>query len=273
MRLFSFGLLIVLLLACPCVHARDLYVVRADAKGPFINGVEYVKWTTDVFFHNNTAAAATITLVGISNGLMPDPRTSRTVSVPALRSTTLLNNGDSESWIPANVQIQYLWVLHLDVPDGVVAEDVMFIGRGSTLTGPVPFELRYSLGKLRLPTFTTLIPANQPQIHAATFLGAPQYIPSRTNVAIYNGSSVDATARVDFKDYCSDTTISSTVVSVPANTIVQPSFTTPTDLPPCDRIVPQWAVYTVVTMDQPGFSFVSNLSNRDTPLTSISVAY
>jgi hypothetical protein len=266
----AFGGFIVLLCTASA-FARDVYVVRADARGPFINAVEYVTWKTDVFFHNPSETAATITLVGISNGALPDSRVPRTFTIPAQRSMTLINSPDAGLWVPAGVPDQSLWVLRLDVPETVGAEDVMFIGRGATLAGPVDSEQQYSLGKLRLPEFTALVAANQPQTHAATFLGSPRYIPSRTNVAIYNGGSVDATARIEFRDYCSDAMVSSATVMVPANTIVQPSFTTPAVQ--CATNRPSWAVYTVVTVDQPSFSFVSNLSNIDTPLTSISIAY
>jgi hypothetical protein len=265
-----FPVLLLLLCAAPAALARDLYLVRADAKGPFINGVEYVTWRTDVFFHNTTDAPATVALLGISNGQMPEPRVPRAFVIAPHRSATLMNSGVGGEWIPASVQIETLWVMHLDVPEGVAADDVMFIGRGASLAGPVDGDQRYSFGKLRLPLFTSLVPANQPQTHAATFLGSPRYIPSRTNVAIYNGGTAGATARIEFKTYCSDETISSTTVQVPANTIVQPSLTTPTDVH-CE-VEPRWAVYTVVTVDQPSFSFVSNLSNANTPLTSISIS-
>jgi hypothetical protein len=209
------------------LSAADLYIVRGNASGPFFNAVEYVTWGTEVFFTNHSDALATVQLVGISNDEMPDSRVAKSFSIDPHRSAVLSRDASASEWTPASVQIQTLWVIHLSVPNDLVVDDVMFIGRGAAGLGlPLPGDYPYYFGKLRLPMFSSLVPANHEQVHAATFLGSPSYIPSRTNVAIYNGGTAAATARIEIHDYCDDSVLTTTSVSVPANSIVQPSITT-----------------------------------------------
>jgi hypothetical protein len=137
-----------------------------------------------------------------------------------------------------------------------------------------PASLPFRFGKVRLPTFRALTPAGEPQTHQATFLGSEQDIPSRINVGVYNGGTVTATAQIEIRRECDDTVVSGETVSVPAKTVLQATnFSTNPGhgCPPASPGPYGPGVYTVVTVDQPSFSFVSNLANTLLPITSISI--
>jgi hypothetical protein len=258
--------LVVCIAASTSVSAADVYVVQGYALGPYIDTLFYVTWITDAFLYNSGTATARVRLLGVSNGPMPT-NSPLEITVPAQTSASL-SSTPAVFWRPGDTSAS-LWVLHLDVPDSVKLEDVMFIGeahRGES-DGPSRF------GKLRLPVFTSLTPAGQPQYHLASFLGDPSLLPSRTNVTIYNAAADAAGARIEIRSHCDDSVVFSTSTSVPANTVVQV-----TGLPQAAGAcsgkanIMSGATYTVVTVDRPSFTFVSNLSNRDVPLTSISVS-
>lgn len=256
-------------LALYCVRpisAADAYVLQGYAQGPFINAVEYVTWTPDAFFANAGTTPAVVRLLGVSNGKLPAVGV-REFTIAAGR-TAAFSTTVGQSWGPDGNSSSNLWVLHLDVPGSVQVADVMYIGqahRGES-------DGRARFGMTHLPVFTALVPSGQPQRHLATFLGEPTFIPSRTNVTIYNAGEGSATALIEIRSFCDDTTVYQQTTSIGANTVVQI-----TGLPQADVLCTEspalapGATYTVVTVDRPSFSFVSSLSNRDVPLTSISV--
>lgn len=248
------------------MRAADAYVVQGYAQGPFIDQVAYVTWNSDAFFANSGSATATVRLLGVSNGAIP-ANVPRQFTIEPGRTASFSTTA-GYGWGPITEHGTALWVVHLDVPDNVQVADVMYIGkahRGES-DGPSRF------GMTHLPVVTRLVPAGQPQRHLATFLGDPTFIPSRTNVTIYNGGDALATASIEIRSFCDDSAVYQAGASIAPNTVVQI-----TGLPQANVLCREspylepGATYTVVTVDQPSFSFVSSLSNRDIPLTSISV--
>jgi hypothetical protein len=252
------------------LFASDIYLVQGFAVGPQIDAGTAVLWTTSALFYNTGSATATIRLVNVSNrGGHPLPDNP---VLPPQRSASLDVIGTT--W---NVSPEPLWVVHLDVPPEVLIEAALFIGTSSAFGSPSSFP--YVYGKVRLPVFRSLIPGGQKQIHLLTSLGPASNIPiqvqvpSRINVAIYNSASVPANAVIEIRQHCDDQVVATRTVVIPADTILQ--------IGPFDARTNNCQsnafgdggrfVYTTVTVDQPSFSFVSNLSNAATPTTSISI--
>jgi hypothetical protein len=257
-------LVVAVMITAPA-SAADLYVVQGDAQGQVIPaGGERITWTTDAFFYNRGASSARIRLLGVSNGGL-QPGTSTELNVAPQRTATLSASLLTVLWRPLNSDP--LWVLHLDVPETVLTDDELFIGAVSLST---PFFNTYKYGKVRLPVYSSLVPANQLQVHLATNLGG---IPSHANVAVYNAGPLAATAVIEIHRHCDDATIASSAVTVASDTIMQ--FTGfPAVAAACndDTTAPIGGVYVLVAVDQPSFSFVSNVANNDTPMTSIAVS-
>lgn len=85
-----------------------------------------------------------------------------------------------------------------------------------------------------------------------------------------------ATARIEVRQHCNDAIIDARTVTVPADTLLQVGGfrTTEETCPPYMPNTlggPPAALYTVMTVDQPSISFVTNLANREIPTTSITV--
>jgi hypothetical protein len=259
----------------PVVAGAEVYLVQGYALGqsiPVPGSVwgEVIVWSTDGFFYNSSLSEARIRLLGVSNGAL-DPSAPTEFAIPSRNSTSLTRANLDSAWRPRNNDP--LWVLRLDVPDGVVVDDALFV-RGWSQLAPNPTfnPIDFKYGKIRLPVFSALTPPNQPQINLVTSLGDPAFMPSHSNVSIYNGGATVANATIEVRRNCDDAVVSSTTVMLPANTIVQ--FANLPAAGSCaeySRVVPPSSVYTVVTVDQPSFSFVSTLANNSNPLTSMSV--
>src|SRR5437667_1731367 len=103
--------------------ASDKYLIQGLADGPKRNDVcEFYEWLGDALFHNSTNSAQTITLVDISNGSLA-PGTPRTLTIQPGRTASL---NRSISWTPNPTTAPY--VIHLDVPDGIIVESRFEIG-------------------------------------------------------------------------------------------------------------------------------------------------
>ncbi len=254
--------------------AADVYVFQGLASGPNLNSEFAVLWTTDAFFYNTGDTPATITLVHAT----PSSTASRvpvgdTFTLPPHRGASLVKA--KPSW----AGVDGLAVLHLESPPEVVVDDALFIGETPLHVSGIPSP--FTFGKARLPVFRSLTPPGVQQIHLATSLGPAgdvsptiAVLPNRINVTIYNDAQVSANATIEIRQHCDDRVLSSRSVTIVADSIVQIGpFDTATvncqdssGLGDSERMV-----YTVVTVDQPSFSFVSNLSNAATPTTSISI--
>ena len=262
---------IVISLLSTALFADDIYIVQGSAEGRMLNNSERTIWGTDAYFYNTGSTNAVVTLLDVSNGGLRDPsRVPGSFIIPPHRTATF--GGERAAWSPA--VFDPLWAVHVDVPAGVLVENLLFIGsREEGAANHSPPEIR-SLGKVRLPIVRSLTSPGEPQTHLATFLGAEPDIPSRINVGIYNGGAVAATAQIEIRRHCDDTVVSSANVSVPAKSVIQVNNFSSNPGRGCPDASPGpggAGVYTVVTVDQPSFSFVSNLANTLLPITSVSI--
>jgi hypothetical protein len=262
---------LVSLLITAAANGSDLYVVQGNATGPQLDDRRAVLWTTNAVFFNGGASDATIRLLNVSNhghAVAPGLATLRPERTGSLDALGLFSAGTSDP----------LWVLHLDAPPTVDVNDALFIGETS-FSGPSPGTFPYAYGKIVLPVFRSLIPAGQRQVHLMTSLGPASNIPSqvqvssRINVAIYNSASTAANATIEIRQHCDDQIVATRTVSIPADTIVQVGSFAAQTANCGESGLSQLSlfVYTVVTVDQPSFSFVSNLSNAVIPTTSMSI--
>jgi hypothetical protein len=158
-----------------------------------------------------------------------------------------------------------LFAVRLDVPAGVAVEPRLEYRAAGTCGGAPP-PLGPS-GKIGMPAFR-LTDANEPQRHFGLDLGIQ---PSRVNVGVYNAGGSAATATIELRRAaCNDP--STTIVTVPPDTLVQVSARTP---PPCASPLfprtPPWIVNGTVTVDQPSFTYATPLSNVQRPVISFGV--
>jgi len=248
-----------LLLAAVAVHAADAYLVRFAADGRSSTCASAF-WADDILLYNNQATPATVRLLGLSNGTIR-PETPREVTVLPHRVFSIAQAFRARVvWAP--LETSPIWVVHLDIPDGITIDsrDEVYY---EFACGTLPEHDRRSAGKVSLPVFRALVPAGQPQIKLGTDLGGRS---GRMNVAIYNAGENAATAHVDVRNACDDAVVDSRDVGIPANTILQfggfrtfgPDCTT-TD-------AASWMRYTIITVDQPSISYVSNLTDDLPPV-------
>ncbi len=154
------------------------------------------------------------------------------------------------------LQSPNLWVLHLDIPTGVIVEsrDEFYLNFTGTSTLPaVP------LGKVSMPIFRDLVPADKPQIHLGTDLSGND---SRANVGIYNAGADTATATIELRRTCDDKIEESRVVSIPANTIIQVGGMHQGQEMCTSAATPTWTLYTRIIVSQPSITYVSNVNEN-----------
>lgn len=235
------------------VCASDVYVIQGLALGPPINGCDTYQWLGDAIFHNSTASAKTIRLLDISNGPLVGG-TDATLVIDAGRTSSI---NASRVWVPNPETAP--WVLHLDVPDGVLVESRFEIGFVSCL----PAERRPRYGKLSFPVYRALQPAGVVKVHVGTDLAS---INARNNVAIFNAGAVAASGHVEVHQGCDDALLHTIDVTIPANTVRQFALgTAQTSCPnlPVQGTTFDWVTYVTVTVDQPSLSWISTIANRD----------
>ena len=246
------------------LFAADIYVVQGQATGPII-GQEMILWSTDALFFNAGSDTARVQLRGTSNGVAaPLPPTAFDI---APHRSASLGQEVGNRW---HLGSPTIWVHHLDVTGDVITENLLFLGAMGTSTG-IGSPFKY--GKVHLPIVHALTPPGQPQVHLGTYLGISAQIPSRINVAIYNAAAMIASAHIEVRNVCDDSLIDAKEALIPADTILQVSgFRNEGSCPESTPIGgPPQAVYTIVTVDQPSFSFVSTLANNTGPITSMSI--
>lgn len=254
---------IVALVLAASANAAEVYIVQGHARGPILSGISQLLWSTDAYFYNAGSAAARVRLLGVSNTAFPEA--PRDFTLAPGRSAALLRV--ARSFVPAT--FPPLWIVRADVPDDVDVESILLVGTISD-NGVTPIEIdRYRFGKTRLPVFRELVPAGRRQAHLATFLGPP----SRINVAVYNAANSTATAHIEIRRHCDDVLVDQRDVSVPTDTLIQyGGFQA--EHGECASDVAQTSgpgVYTIVTVNQPSITFVSNIANEYSPVTSFSV--
>jgi hypothetical protein len=274
---------LVLLLSAGIVQAGDVYVIRFFA-GVWPTGVpcEGYFWQDKLMFHNSTTTEQKVRLLGVSNSL-PRPD-ARDLVLPPGASVSVTQDfasgGRQETslnWFPLVAFEPLLFVNHLDVPAGVIVASRIESHQSGSLCTAFPTYSNKSFGLLALPVHRFLTPAGTRQYHLGTDLGSDGLgltNPSHTNVGIYNGEPAAANATIELRRSCDDGLITSRTVRVPENSVVQTAGPT-NDVsgygPGCAiGILPQ--IYTVVTVDQPSFSYAVTLSNEIPPKIPISVS-
>ncbi len=229
----------------PCARAADVYVLRFNLRS-FPNGqCDGIRWRDDIVFHNTTGQDLKVVLLGITN-VLPQPPTD--LLVPAGRTVTATGN---TNWDPG----EPIWVVHLDVPEGIVfqsrAEGFLQLCMGGP---PSPSPER---GAFPLPVARGLTPPDTSRTFLGTDFGSD---PSYSNVGVYNGGSAAAQAIIEMRQGCDDTILDRRTLQVPPNTVVQavgigaPTAGCPDGLQPTSP----WTRYIVVTVDQPSFTYVIN---------------
>jgi hypothetical protein len=234
--------------------ASDAYFVGFDA-----HGQGATVWTDAILFYNTGTLPATVRFLGVTDDGAPSG--SRVPVVLPPQKTISLNSATGFTW---RARLLPLWVLHLDVPDGVIVESRNQY-RIDTPSSVQP-QISAPAGKVPMPVVRQLTPAGTPQVHLGTDLGGWD---SRVNVIIYNGGTEAATATVEVHRACTDVVVDSRIVTIQPNSVIQVSglrTATPTRLgssEDCmDDSFPPWARNTIVTMTQPGFSIVSNINEN-----------
>ena len=242
-------LIFVLLIAnAGAVFAAEAWVLRGFA-GPCLG----LQWEADTLLRNTLSGPAVVRLVSISDGFDSIPEPDRELVVPPGQTLSLNRN---TAWHQPDVP---LFVLRLDIPEGVLIEGVLNLGTGSGDGCPLPPapDSSAAYGVIHLPHFRTLVPANQEQSHLGTTLGGS---PARNNVGIYNAAALPATARVSLHRACDNRLVDETTIHLGANSTTQVRLENKsTDT--CTGSVPTWVDYVTVIVDQPSVTWVSTLAN------------
>jgi hypothetical protein len=231
-------------------EASDRFIVGFDAGNP-CGGVV---WEQQTLVHNLAGSPATIILAHISNG-GPAAHTATQATVQGGGTMDLY----SLFWRPADPNAT-IWVTHVELPDSIILESrfgVRLGGPGCLVEPPLPFE---RLGAFPFQASTSLVPANQPQVHLS--VGVPGTGPSRVNVGVYNAGAVPATAILDARQTCDDALLDRRTLTVPPDTALEIPDAVNVTTSQCDTAVePPFKAYVAVTMDQDGLSWVSSIGN------------
>ena len=249
-----------LMLLCRIAYASDAYFIRFRTQGRQTPSGASMIWGDDILFYNTGVAPAVVQFLGVSNG---SPQGDvPTLTLPAGQPIFLNATPVAERWRP--VPVPPMWVLHLEIPDGVVAESrdeySLYV---PGLPGDIPGLGPVTSGKVSMPIFREVVAAGRPQVQLGTDLGGHD---SRANVGIYNAGADTATATIELRRTCDGAVVDSRTVTIPANTLVQVGGLGTGSSADCPLSAAEpWARYTVVTVSQPSFTFVSNLNETILP--------
>ncbi|HEY0592016.1 MAG TPA: hypothetical protein VGF40_09630 [Thermoanaerobaculia bacterium] len=266
---------LLLVLTSSALNADSLWLVQASSRG-YLTPCEHVSWETDTIFFNRGTETASVSFSGTSNGPAEEPLQLTSFEIPPGRTASLMRM-TGRSWAPRSNEP--LWVTEVDVTGDVEVKDGLVIGTdpysaGCARISGAPIENR---GRTAYPVVRQLAPPNEVQVHLGTYLGAAT--PSRLNVGIYNGASVPANAAIYVRRDCDESVVASRFTTVPANAIVQiPVFSgfAPTERCPAFQSGrlggALGGLYTVVTVDQPSFSYVANVIEGQAPIAGIVIS-
>ena len=234
-------------------YAADAYFIRFFASGQG-NTLNDIRWRDDILFFSTNATPVDVKFAGVSNGT-PQALTPPLTLPPGTPVSLDNNQAVNQAWIPNGGPS--LWVLHLDIPAGVVVES-----RDSFSAAiKFGFPLAFARGKVSMPVFRRLSPPNQPQTILGTDLSGPD---SRLNVGIYNGGTDTATATIELRSIADRTLAGTMTVSIPPNVLTQfGGLSTPANPNGIDQ-----QMYTVVTVSQPSLVYVANLNDTLQPFAT-----
>ena len=232
------------------MYAADLYILRFDAQSR-VDGCLSVNWHDRAIFFNGGNAPATVRVIGASEG-GPPPGSMNSFVVPvgeAVELSDAIAGFDFFNW-----KLGPLYVMHLDVPPGV---RVSSRNEVYELNGCINGAPRAgAAGEVSMPVFTSLTASDVQQVHLGTDLGQG---PSRTNVGIYNAGIAPAHAHIELRRVCDNGVVDQRTVTIPPNATVQTGFPSG-GLNVCSGSSrSEWLRYTVVSVDQPSLTFVSNV--------------
>ena len=264
-----------LLLGAGAAAGSDVYVVRFDTSNSSVPlpPCGYLFYRDELIFHNSGATDASVALLGVSNGAAADPQM---LAVPVGRTRSSEGGCDgcavTGTWAPAPQPS--LWVAHLDVPDEVqtVSRLLVLASQPVTCNG-FPAKPTRTYAGISMPVVRSLTPPGVPQIHLGTDIGGDAgglADDGRTNVGIYNGGTVAASASVELRRACDGDFLQSKSVLIPANTIVQVGGFSEVFVGCGQLDTGTFETYVVVTVDQPSFSYSITLSNERLPLLPVS---
>ena len=244
-------------LAAPAL-AADAYVLRFAAVGRGA-ACDRAVWRDELLFYNQTDAPAAVRFLGVSNGTS-NPSALPQLVLPSRRVIAV--SASATGWEPsAPGAPPQLWVVHLDIPVGVVVEsrdevrDEQFCIPGHVLPEPI--------SKVSMPIFRDFVAADQPQVILGTDLGTAA---ARQNVAIYNAGAAPANATITLYRTCDDTIVEQRASVIPPNAIVQIGGIS-TGQNTCTS-PDTFGRYTKVVVDQPSVSWVTTLTEGQTSSTT-----
>jgi hypothetical protein len=248
----SIGYLSVLcsLILSRTILADDVYAVRFVVHSRLIDGGLCVNWYDDLVFHNTTEADAVVSLLGLS-GTVPALPTA--LAVPAGRTVSARGN---VNWSPVSTTDVPLWVVHLDVPAGLVVQSRVDAFSELCIGGMPPSTVP-DLGSFSLPLGRGLTPAGSKKVFLGADLGAEA---NHANVGVFNGGSTTANAVVEVRRACGDVLLESQTLAIAPNMLVQINGLASGLGTPDNGCAPDtpgnWVRYVTVTVDQPSFSYV-----------------
>jgi uncharacterized protein YceK len=264
----SFGFLAVVVLAAGSrLRAGEMYILDMHAGGQRLpNSCTSLLWDADTVFYNTGNAAATVSLLGMTNGASLLPGQAQQFTIPAGGATSMRRE---TGW--SLEVIDPLWIYRLDVPASVVVDSEMLPSRITTLC-PGPLGVLQSFGKTQLPVFRSLASAGLKQTIRGLTVGD---LPAHINVGIYNAGANAATAIIDVYRACDGVQIDRRAVSIRADSVQQfTGFAVPS-LSPCAQarnIGPSGLnglAFVTVVADQPSLSFGSVVSTADVATSSV----
>lgn len=255
------GCLIVLggLILSRAAVADDVYAVRFLVESHLNDGGLCARWSDDLVFHNSTGADVFVSLIGLSGA---PPSNPTALLVPAGKTVSARGN---VNWSPASAVPVPLWVVHLDVPDGIFVQSRAEAFSELCLEGSP--SLVPDFGSFSLPIGRGLTPAGSKKVFLGADLGAEA---NHANVGVFNGGSTAANAVVEIHQACGDVLLSSQSITIAPNMLVQVNGLAaglgaatngcPTNTPG------NWIRYVTVTVDQSSFSYVvTRMDEIDSP--------
>lgn len=235
--------------------AGDAYLLRFKAV-PVSTLCHATSWHDEVLLYNTSPTPATIRLLGSSAAPLPTGIPTEVLLPP--RQVVSLDVATGFRWRPQPQNDTYqMWAVHLDVPAGVVIDSRNAFQYDWLGCVSPHLSQGYPLGKVSLPVYRALVPANVPQSSIGTDLGERT---ERLNVTIYNAGAVEARANIEIRRGCDESLADERTVTIPANSVVQFTGLKPgadTCEPSVSRGIARHIRYTTVTVDQPSVSYVS----------------
>jgi hypothetical protein len=218
------------------VFAADAWLIRFQSHR---SSPPSSYWRDDALFLNTNSEPVTVKFLGMSNSPpvadVPDLELPPNQMVSLQAEWPVGDRWRPDVWAP-------LYVVHVDVPPGVVVESrnefwVAVPSEGGTTV----------IAKASMPILRELTPANVPQVHLGTDIGRA---PSHINVGIYNAGREAAVAEIELRRPCSDSIVSTVRTIVAPNTVVQVGG------------IPDGGVGTLCTRSSAGYGFVKSVTVR-----------